>query len=955
MFYKGQNAIVNLTEYEGIWGELKPFAAQGMIDIKMRVLPSKITATIVGVFAMVLLAVMLIVSYPAHAAVGINKMVSFQGKVVNSNGTNVADASYTFRFRVYTSSGADATNTCSANSCMWEESKSLTTVNGIFQTNLGDVTTLPGSVDFNSDTLYLGVLFNGDTEMTPRIRLTAVPYAFNADKLGGLASSAFVQLSPGSTQTGSIDVSSNIKSGGTFQGNAIDTAAANAITIGATQATAINMGKAGGTTITTLYGTAVFKTVGVNDSTTAFQFQNSGNYSILNVDTANARVGISTGATTPAYVLDVNGDTGITGNLHFASGTTRIVDVASNASGAGYNLTVRGGAAGSGNNNGGDLNLTGGAGAGTGALGLVRLSPAVFSASAGQTFGSPGTSTLGVALINANNAIPVNATVAGVTVNVPDPTQQIIGRILYITAQSGSQDFTLVLNSTRTSIPIAMRQNSTATLIWNGTDWTAAGASSSTTLQAAYDNTLASAGGAEILLNNTATSNGLTIRNGSVNPVIGGLFEVQSTIGTNFLSVNNGSDAAGNADEYAVNGGGETTPFTTSDWSVIGAGTVNRYTTLAANIATGQASIQVNTPATVSTGVKNKMSVNLTSGTQYQLSFTGKLASGTFTTLDVYYSIDGSAASTACITGQTLVTTGWSKITCTFTPGSSATGSTILIRQSDATARTFYIDNLSVSLSTATSKPPNVQIGGGIYGGTPTLFTLDRSSSPPVAAGNDVYYGSMYYDTTSGRIQCYQANGWGACGSAPDTFVNLTPEYAGAVLSGPGGATAGTIIPAGIGTMTADFCSNQTTILVTTNSALCGSGQALNFYKWTSPQPTQQTYSIYVSYQLPGGFKTFQSDTTVQLTARTDNTTNGIVTYEMFRSQGGALTACGTETTVTSTVNTWQTVGINGNEATGCSFTTASANNFAIFKINVKAKTNANVYVGALSFTVTNQ
>jgi hypothetical protein len=140
------------------------------------------------------------------------------------------------------------------------------------------------------------------------------------------------------------------------------------------------------------------------------------------------------------------------------------------------------------------------------------------------------------------------------------------------------------------------------------------------------------------------------------------------------------------------------------------------------------------------------------------------------------------------------------------------------------------------------------------------LFTLDQASSAPVANGNSAYYGSMYYDTTSGRIQCYELDGWGACGSAPDNIVNLTPEYAGAVLNGTG-----------VGTLTADFCSNQAGVL-SINTSLCSSGQAQNFYKWTSPQATQQTYSIYVNYKLPSTFKQFASDTTITLTARTDST-----------------------------------------------------------------------------------
>jgi hypothetical protein len=203
----------------------------------------------------------------------------------------------------------------------------------------------------------------------------------------------------------------------------------------------------------------------------------------------------------------------------------------------------------------------------------------------------------------------------------------------------------------------------------------------------------------------------------------------------------------------------------------------------------------------------------------------------------------------------------------------------------------------------------------------------------------------MYYDTTSGRIQCYEADGWGACGAAPDNIVNLNPEYAGAVLNGTG-----------IGTMTADFCSNDTALSV--NSTLCATGQAKNFYKWTSPQATQQTYSIYVTYQLPATFNGFASDDTVQLVGRVDNTTNASVTYEMFKSTGGAVTQCGSgETNVITggggSPNNWYTYGVSGNESTGCSFSSSSASNFVIFKINMKARSGANAYVSTLSFTTT--
>src|SRR4051812_37619100 len=39
---------------------------------------------------------------PAVAATGINKQINFQGKLVNTNGTNVPDGTYNVEFKLYT-------------------------------------------------------------------------------------------------------------------------------------------------------------------------------------------------------------------------------------------------------------------------------------------------------------------------------------------------------------------------------------------------------------------------------------------------------------------------------------------------------------------------------------------------------------------------------------------------------------------------------------------------------------------------------------------------------------------------------------------------------------------------------------------------------------------------------------------------------------------------------------
>jgi len=130
----------------------------------------------------------------AHAATGIFHQINFQGKLVNTNGTNVTDGSYSIVFSIYT--------VASGGSNIWTETQSVTVTNGIFQVNLGSVTTLPGSVDFNTDNIFLGMKVGADAEMTPRIQFTAVPQAFNSEKLGGLLSSAFAQLAATQTFTG---------------------------------------------------------------------------------------------------------------------------------------------------------------------------------------------------------------------------------------------------------------------------------------------------------------------------------------------------------------------------------------------------------------------------------------------------------------------------------------------------------------------------------------------------------------------------------------------------------------------------------------------------------------------------------------------------------------------------------------------------------------------------------
>ncbi|GIW62033.1 MAG: hypothetical protein KatS3mg089_0885 [Patescibacteria group bacterium] len=145
--------------------------------------------------AFIILTCIFLLPEIAIAAVGINQTVSFQGKLVNSDGTNVANGDYNLEFKIY--QGGDGVPGGGDETLKWTETRTgsnkVAVTDGIFRVNLGSVTAFGTNVDWNQDTLWLSINVGGtgttpswDGEMSPFIRLTATPYAFNSQKVNGL-------------------------------------------------------------------------------------------------------------------------------------------------------------------------------------------------------------------------------------------------------------------------------------------------------------------------------------------------------------------------------------------------------------------------------------------------------------------------------------------------------------------------------------------------------------------------------------------------------------------------------------------------------------------------------------------------------------------------------------------------------------------------------------------------
>ena len=95
--------------------------------------------------------------------------MNYQGRLTNASGQNVTDGNYSLKFTLY--------DAASLGTVLWAETLHVAVASGLFSVELGRVHPVAAPL-FSAPDRWIGIGVGSDPELTPRAKLTTVPYAF---------------------------------------------------------------------------------------------------------------------------------------------------------------------------------------------------------------------------------------------------------------------------------------------------------------------------------------------------------------------------------------------------------------------------------------------------------------------------------------------------------------------------------------------------------------------------------------------------------------------------------------------------------------------------------------------------------------------------------------------------------------------------------------------------------
>ena len=111
---------------------------------------------------------------------------NFTAYIVDQSGQAISDGQYEVRFGLY-NKNRDQIDPYPSESDprIWQETQQIFIFQGVLNADLGLNNAFPANIDFSSGDYFIGVRIGTDSEMAPRKKLSAVPFANNAASLAG--------------------------------------------------------------------------------------------------------------------------------------------------------------------------------------------------------------------------------------------------------------------------------------------------------------------------------------------------------------------------------------------------------------------------------------------------------------------------------------------------------------------------------------------------------------------------------------------------------------------------------------------------------------------------------------------------------------------------------------------------------------------------------------------------
>ncbi|MCL5795447.1 MAG: hypothetical protein M1338_03750 [Patescibacteria group bacterium] len=158
---------------------------------------------------------------PAKILAAPQTQLNYQARLMDRSGNVVSEGTYSVRFAIYTeSTGGDA---------VWSESHLVSVKSGVFSVMLGSIESL--NIDFTSSAYYLGTKIGSDSELSPRKRIGAAPFAVNSSLLDGSKAGTGANDILKLGNSGQIDIAGKIKTTNDMQAG---TTAVDALTVSTT-------------------------------------------------------------------------------------------------------------------------------------------------------------------------------------------------------------------------------------------------------------------------------------------------------------------------------------------------------------------------------------------------------------------------------------------------------------------------------------------------------------------------------------------------------------------------------------------------------------------------------------------------------------------------------------------------------------------------------------------------